>query len=945
MPMRSLLVTLALSLLLAPPLFAQEPNGEALRHFETHVRPLLVGHCLGCHGPTRVEGGLRLDSAAAIAAGGDSGVLLVPGRADESLLIEAVERHGDLAMPPERPLESDEIAALRRWVDDGAAWPEGSDGRGADLTAEHWAFLPIANEPTPIDAGPSDALRPLDRFLDDARRPLGLPVVGPADRTALLRRLTYDLTGLPPERSDVAAFERDERPDAYERQVDRLLASAKFGEQWGRHWLDVARYADNKGYVFFEQQKYPWAWAYRDWVVQALDRDLPYDRFLLEQLAADRLTDDPDPARLAALGFLTVGGHFINNTHDIVDDRIDAVTRGLTGLTLACCRCHDHKYDPLTQADYYALYGIFASSYEPLVPPSLDRPGDPTSPTEYEQELQRRQEDLESFVAGKVAGLAESGRRRVDEYLLAVHERRHHPAAEEFMLIADPNDINPAMITRYEAYLREKTDERHPVWGPWHRFADRNEAAAEGEPLDPNDAERSGWSPGIVAALTRDEPTSVAALAAAYGRLFRAIDDRRRGAAADDATTANESSPEETSNDDLLSGLSDTELGLLEAELFGSGVPAVVPAQLDWGFLSLFPDRATQGEYDKRLKAVEAQLGSPEAPVRAMALLDRPEPVDSAIFLRGNPNRPGEIVPRSVPIPGAAERIPVANGSGRLELALGLIDPSHPLTDRVWVNRVWMHLFGDPLVSTPGDFGLRSDPPVQRRLLDHLTVRLRDGDRSTKRLIRELVSSAAYRRSSESSAAGEGIDPENRFWWRQNRKRLSFEAMRDTLLALGGRLSDRRGGPAEPGLEPFGNRRTIYAFVDRLDFAPLMARFDVPDPSATAVERTETTVPPQALFWLNHPEVLQLASETSAMARRELNASPPTDAEFDERRIEALAERIWQRQPSESERSACREFLKRERSGEPPTDEAATEAVWERLTHALLMSNGTIFVD
>jgi len=945
MPMRSLLVTLALSLLLAPPLSAQEPNGEALRHFETHVRPLLVGHCLGCHGPTRVEGGLRLDSAAAIAAGGDSGVLLVPGRADESLLIEAVERHGDLAMPPERPLESDEIAALRRWVDDGAAWPEGSDGRGADLTAEHWAFLPIANEPTPIDAGPSDALRPLDRFLDDARRPLGLPVVGPADRTALLRRLTYDLTGLPPERSDVAAFERDERPDAYERQVDRLLASAKFGEQWGRHWLDVARYADNKGYVFFEQQKYPWAWAYRDWVVQALDRDLPYDRFLLEQLAADRLTDDPDPARLAALGFLTVGGHFINNTHDIVDDRIDAVTRGLTGLTLACCRCHDHKYDPLTQADYYALYGIFASSYEPLVPPSLDGPGDPTSPTEYEQELQRRQEDLESFVAGKVAGLAESGRRRVDEYLLAVHERRHHPAAEEFMLIADPNDINPAMITRYEAYLREKTDERHPVWGPWHRFADRNEAAAEGEPLDPNDAERSGWSPGIVAALTRDEPTSVAALAAAYGRLFRAIDDRRRGAAADDATTANESSPEETSNDDLLSGLSDTELGLLEAELFGSGVPAVVPAQLDWGFLSLFPDRATQGEYDKRLKAVEAQLGLPEAPVRAMALLDRPEPVDSAIFLRGNPNRPGEIVPRSVPIPGATERIPVVSGSGRLELALGLIDPSHPLTDRVWVNRVWMHLFGDPLVSTPGDFGLRSDPPVQRRLLDHLTVRLRDGDRSTKRLIRELVSSAAYRRSSESSAAGEGIDPENRFWWRQNRKRLSFEAMRDTLLALGGRLSDRRGGPAEPGLEPFGNRRTIYAFVDRLDFAPLMARFDVPDPSATAVERTETTVPPQALFWLNHPEVLQLASETSAMARRELNASPPTDAEFDERRIEALAERIWQRQPSESERSACREFLKRERSGEPPTDEAATEAVWERLTHALLMSNGTIFVD
>lgn len=910
-------------------------------HFETHVRPLLVARCVGCHGPLKQEAGLRLDSGSAVQVGGDSGPVLVAGNSRESLLIQAIERSSGLEMPPDRPLEPAEIEAFRIWIDQGAYWPVGLDGRDRSLSDQHWAFQSVEPPQVPLESnaerdGGSEAIRPIDRFVAQAQQARGLSPLGEADRATLLRRMSFDLTGLPPSFDEVERFMNDSRPDAYERQLDRTLASARFGEHWARHWLDVARYADNKGYVFFEQKEYPWAWTYRDWVRQSLDADWSYDRFLIDQLAADLVAPNRPAEELAGLGFLAVGGHFVNNSHDIIDDRIDLISRGLTGLTLACARCHDHKYDPLTQADYYALYGVLASCYEPLVPPAIAvvAPGASSGPTDaaaYESELAKRLNDLQSFVQGKVDGLATSGRRRVDEYLLAVHERRRHPSAEEFMLIADPDDINPSMITRYEAYLRDQVDESHPIWGPWIVWSNLDHWDSVEETERAIEPRRETWSPTLVRYLTEPAPSSLAELATRYGVLMRWID--KRHFAIPDPPPA----PLDPLDLAHWNWTSD-ELQAFDAELFALGKPAVLPVQLDWGFLSLFPDRATQGEYNAKLTALEAWMNESQAPVRAMVLVDRPEPVNLPVFLRGNPNRPGQRVARSVYRPGAG-RAAVEQGSGRWELAQTLVDPAHPTTDRVWVNRVWMHVLGEPLVESPGDFGLRSDQPLIFELLDHLVVQFRQSDRSSKSLIRELMLSATYRRSSYSdseSLVAMNVDPRNATYWRAHRKRLTYEAMRDSLLQIAEQLSTERGGPALKAIDQWGRRRSLYLFIDRLDVAPVLSRFDFPDPNATSPRRVSTTVPTQALFWMNDQQVESIARELAALS---LKLSPAADAKT---RIERMIERVWQRPAEAFEVQAALDFLDSESMAHGGTID---ESSWVRLAQALLMANETTYID
>ena len=946
---RSTIGLLALGLIAgSSAVIAQVDEREQL--FESEIRPLLVARCIGCHGPFKQEADLRLDSWSAIEAGSGNGPVIVSGDAEASVMIAAVERRGDSPMPPDRELEPKEVAALRQWINEGAYWPAAATGDSRSLAERHWAFQPVANPrvPVPNDAEGAisnrssrvvgwDAREPLDLFLAQAQATRGVIASSEANRDTLLRRVTYDLTGLPPTAAELDEFRGDSRPDAYERQVDRLLAAAPLGEHWTRHWLDVARYADNKGYVFFEQKEFRWAWAYRDWVRRAFDADLPYDEFLTRQLAADQVIDQHDSPELAALGFLTVGGHFVNNTHDIIDDRIDVVSRGLTGLTMTCARCHDHKYDPMTQADYYAFYGIFASSYEPLVPPSIalaadGRPATLATDDAYQAELDKRDNDLNQLVQSKVDGLAQSGRRRVDEYLLAVHARRDHPSAEEFMLIADPDDVNPSMITRYESYLREQVDERHPIWGPWLRWSASDEQfwrdPAESLRQQPERWLDPQWNPRLVNYLTEPPVASVAELAARYGELFRWVDDV---SSSGDSATATEPAPtSDEANPVAAIGWTDEDRARLRDELFAEGRPAVLPVQLDWGFLSLFPDRATQGEYTAKLHAVEEWLNQESAPVRAMVLLDRPQAADARVFLRGNPNRPGDLVERSIFVPGETERREVPGGSGRLELARALTDTNHPTTDRVWVNRVWMHVIGEPIVGSPGDFGLRTNEPELSDLLDHLVTEFREHDRSLKSILRHLVISSTYRRSSEADAQSLAIDPANAVFGRAVRKRLSFEAMRDSLLAAAGQLSSRRGGPAEPALENWGHRRSLYAFIDRLDVAPILSRFDFPDPAATAPRRGSTTVPTQALFWMNHGQIESIARELVSLSARE------TSSTDDSARVTWLTRTIWQREATEDEVAEFLDFVR----GEPSADEG-----WIRLTQALLMANETVFID
>ena len=781
-----------------------------------------------------------------------------------------------------------------------------------DDAATHWAFRPVRKPESPpvLDgAWPRGAL---DRFVLAKLEEKGLAPSSPADKRTLIRRATFDLTGLPPTPEEVAAFEADPSPDAFARVVDRLLASPHYGERWGRHWLDVARFADTKGYVFFEEAAFPWAYTYRDYVLRAFNEDLPYDRFVLEQLAADRLPLGADRRPLAALGFLTLGGRFMNNAHDVIDDRIDVVLRGLQGLTVQCARCHDHKYDPISMRDYYALYGVFAGCAEPTVPPLFADPPATAEYAKFAKELGERERKLTEFVRAKRDELVKGARARVAEYLVAAHARRGQPSAEEFMLIADGADLNPTMLVRYQKYLERTEKRHHPVWAVWHALAGLAEKDfAAKAPAACREALARPVNPLVAGAFLAHPPKTLADAARTYGELLNAVDRLGPGGPPDAAREE------------------------LRQVFHGPDAPANV-ALLPYGDLSLLPDRASQAKLQELLKAVEQwRATGPGAPPRAMVLEDLPSPRPARVFRRGNPNNPGEDVPRRyLEVLGGADDRPFADGSGRLELARAIADKANPLTARVLVNRVWHHLFGRGLVATPSDFGLRGAPPSHPELLDWLAARFVEDGWSVKKLLRLILTSAAYRQAGGGQGSGVGgqeyPDPENVLLGRMSRKRLDFEALRDALLATSGRLDRRVGGPSVNDLVgPSAARRTLYGHLDRLNVPGLYRTFDFPSPDATSPGRDATTVPPQALFLLNHPFSQECARR---LARRPDVAAAPDPAA----RVRRMYRIVYGRLPAPEEAEFARAFV----GGGGPA-----EAAWERYAQALLVANEFAFID
>jgi hypothetical protein len=374
-------------------------KADSAEFFEKKVRPILAENCYQCHGPEKQKAGLRLDSAAAVRKGGESGPPVIPGQVDQSLLVKAVRQAGDEPkMPPKGKLPDAAIADIATWVKMGAPYPETLAGASVSNSAKHWAFQPVKAPPVPDSRITNHEPRnPIDAFVAAKLQEKGLKPSPPAERVTLIRRLTYDLHGLPPTPAEIDAYVNDPDPDADATLVDRLLASPRYGERWGRHWLDVSRYADSKGYLFEEERRYPFAYTYRDYVIRAFNEDKPYDRFIIEQLAADKLNLGDDPRPLAAMGFLTLGRRFLNNAPDIIDDRIDVTCRGLLGLTVTCARCHDHKFDPIPTRDYYSLYGVFASSKEPKNLPLIELPHRTAEFDKYEKGLAERQAALAAF--------------------------------------------------------------------------------------------------------------------------------------------------------------------------------------------------------------------------------------------------------------------------------------------------------------------------------------------------------------------------------------------------------------------------------------------------------------------------------------------------------------------------------------------------------------------
>ncbi len=447
------LLTLGCLLTATPALPAQDAE-----FFEKHVRPVLAEKCFSCHGPKKQMAGLRLDSAEGVRKGSDQGSVVEPGQPEKSPLIRAVRQDGDLKMPPKGKLPAEAVEALTTWVKSGAHWPADTKAGTANADARrHWAFQPVMNPTLPLVRDASWPATSVDTFVLAKLEANGMAPAPPADPRTLLRRVTFDLIGLPPTPEEVEAFLRTyaAKPQAaYEELVDRLLASPRYGERWGRHWLDVARYADTKGYVFQAERRYPFAYTYRDYVIRAFNEDLPYDRFLLEQLAADQLELGDDKRPLAAMGFLTLGRRFLNNVHDIIDDRIDTVTRGLLGLTVSCARCHDHKFDPIPTKDYYALYGVFASSVEPNELPTIAMPEQTPAYQAFQVELAKLQQAVDEYRKTNETELNSGNRKHRDELRALQKEvdglKVTHPGSppQAMVLVDTPQPVQPVVFRR-----------------------------------------------------------------------------------------------------------------------------------------------------------------------------------------------------------------------------------------------------------------------------------------------------------------------------------------------------------------------------------------------------------------------------------------------------------------------------------------------------------------
>lgn len=859
---------IAVIALLAPSSAGADDPRAGLDYFEREVRPILVDACQKCHGPRKQESDLRLDSRAAVLKGGASGAAVIPGQPDKSPLIEAIRYAGDVQMPPQAKLTETQIAAITHWVKLGAPWPDEpvTAATAPSAAQNHWAFQPLRDPPVPAVEGDISP-NPIDAFIRARLSAAGLTPSPRADRRTLIRRATYSLTGLPPTPEEVEAFEHDPNPRAYEQLVERLLAQPQYGEHWGRHWLDVARYSDTKGYVYArEQRMWVHAWVYRDWVVQALNDDLRYDRFLLLQIAADQVAPE-DKASLAGMGFLTLGRRFLGVSREIIDDRIDVVTRGTMGLTVACARCHDHKYDPIPTSDYYSLYGIFQSCAEQLTPIAEPAVKD-AAYQKYAVELANRREKLTNGLSARRLETANRNRSRAADYLAAQLELHKYPA-EGFDQILATTDLLPTFVRRWQAYLDDAEKSHDPVFVPWHAFAEipAREFRTRSAAVTKDVASRSGSEVNrLVAAKFRSAPQSMAEVAARYGELLVAV---QRQWQAELQAAADEQRPPPAR-------LADNAAEALRQVLYHPNGPCEVPDEPIVNIEYYFDSGSCDALWKLQNDLDNWILQAPPSTRHAVVLKDREWPTMPHIFKRGNPALPGDEVPRQfVSVVAGPERQPFATGSGRLELARAIVDPQNPLTPRVIVNRVWAYHFGAGLVRTPSDFGTRADPPSHPELLDWLTSRFIEDGWSLKQLHRRIVLSQTYQQASGSerlhspgprprAPSPAAVDPDNRLLGWMNNRRLSFEEMRDSLLAATGQLDRTIGGRAGDLFSPKFARRTLYGSIDRQFLPSTLRVFDFANPDLHIPQRSDTTVPQQALFFLNHPLMIGYAESLSA---------------------------------------------------------------------------------
>lgn len=829
--------------------------GEKAIDFAAQVRPLFAAHCVKCHGPAESQSGLRLDRFDLVRKGGDRGPAVIPGKAARSLLIQALRGQGDLTpMPAEAPrLAPDKIALIERWINEGAVGP--ADTQAPTDTKKHWAFQPIRRPSVPRLPGDRETVNPIDAFV---RTRLGVEHLKPsaeADRSTLIRRLSLDLRGLPPRPEEVEAFRRDQRPGAYERLVDRMLASPAYGERWGRHWLDQARYADSNGFTIDSARS---IWKYRDWVISAINGDLPFDKFATEQLAGDLLPRASTEA-LVATGFHRntlvneEGGTDKEQFRiEAVMDRVNTTGAVFLGLTVGCAQCHHHKFDPISQRDYYNLFAIFNNCDEPTLPvpttaqtrrlEDLDRQitdaGKPLA--DYDRKLGASQTAWERQVAKRPAArwtVLEPSAVRTEKGTV-LNALSDHSLILDFTV--PPNDtyhieadVPASEITAIR--LEALTHPSLPLSGPGRGDTTGNFVLSEFElrakPLKPAGGAKDDWHVVKLASAVADHAQEGFAAASAIDGSRAtgwSIGTKVGSPHVDRELIVFPAEPIKNAGGTrievvLRQQYPEPNLLIGRLRLSAAGGPAealktpnsirdlaLIPkakrtkaqrAELAAAFRTADPNRALLAGRVDVLRSERTDLG--RMIPTTLVLHERPQPRESHIMIRGDFLRPGARVSGGVPafLPPLAEKAAVPT---RLDLARWLFEPANPLTARVTVNRMWQHFFGAGLVETENDFGTQGSPPTHPELLDWLSAEMVHRGWSRKSLHRLIVTSATYRQSSFMRDDLREHDPNNRLLARQSRVRLEAESVRDAALAASGSLYEKIGGPSVFPPQPEG---------------------------------------------------------------------------------------------------------------------------------------------
>lgn len=956
----SLILASATASQIAPALAADDAGAPKLdpkgvEFFEKNIRPVLADKCYSCHSTKagKSKGGLLVDSREALARGGGSGPSIKGNKAEDSLLYKALTyEHEELQMPPAGKLPNDVIAAFKQWIQMGAPDPRSEheiDGGKPVLSGltpkarKWWAFQPLKKTSEPdVSKYANDpefkswTKNPIDKFILARLSQQQLLPSARASREVLIRRVTYDLTGLPPTPMEVKSFVNDNDPDAWEKLVDRLLASPRYGERWGRHWLDSARYSDtrgnleNNGRQRYEDYRFPYAWTYRDYVVKSFNEDKPYNQFLVEQIAADRLPNiQKDDSRLAALGFITVGKRF-DNDDDTIDERIDTVTKATMGLTVSCARCHDHKFDPIPTADYYALHGVFNSLDEPYDKPELQFVSD--NP----EEAKRQRVEF----ALKLADLELENRKAIYD-ILKERSKQFREGAEGYLMLSVTSGRDPKRGDYERQYKINPNQQRemfnalrfnpgHPVLGPFSqasRLPADNFAQkwVETMPAFLTDPKRN-FNPLVVDALKDLKPQSLVDVAKAYVELFGRAQNES------DAFFEARMTPGRTTIpvDKSMSQLLNTPFFVPAADNIATATQQYRYFTSREGVEEPWQSPIDVDESFSRLKfaAINTlRLADRGTIPAAMTINDDATPRNSKIYIRGEAFRKGAEVPRQfLEVVAGPDRKPFKEGSGRMELAEAIVDPKNPLTPRVAVNRIWMQHFGVGFIPTPDDLGNMSLAPANQELLDYLSQWFMDKGWSMKALTRLIVTSQAYQQVSDSRFEGEQVDPGNRLMWRSNLRRLDFESIRDSMLQLTGKLDNKMGGPpVNITDEPASYRRSVYGYVDRANLSDLMTQFDFADPQMANSARISTIVPQQALFFMNNPLAIDVARQV--IARKDVSAVDGTD------KVNAIYQALFQRAPSADELQLASDFIgyanqlvtQRESSSDKPTGKDAKD--------------------